>query len=219
MTLLVCKPYRLGEGPPASNRPPPRTSIQHGRGPRGSLTPYNGAPPANVPPQPTIKRHAPRRQLTSPPATQRKQEDHQPSYHNPHQKNPFPPRQPPPPRPTGHHPPSRRSRKSPRRTQRPLRRSRESGKVDSHSKCNTWLWKTSAGVRSRGTLRRVLSVQLPGPTLKPPSFPQRAPRLVPRAGTQERAPQAAGRSPRVAPSPSRNPRIPPEVWMPRAWRR
>ena len=63
MTLSVCKPYRLGEGPPASNRPPPRTSIQHGRGPRGSLTPYNGAPPANVPPQPTIKRHAPRRQL------------------------------------------------------------------------------------------------------------------------------------------------------------
>ena len=62
MTLLVCKPYRLGEGPPASNRPPPRTSIQHGRGPRGSLTPYNGAPPANVPPQPTIKRDAPRRQ-------------------------------------------------------------------------------------------------------------------------------------------------------------
>ena len=68
MTLSGCKPYRLGEEPPADNRPPPRTSIQHGRGPRGSLTPYNGAPPPNVPPQPTISGTSQAGNSTSPPA-------------------------------------------------------------------------------------------------------------------------------------------------------
>ena len=104
MTLLVCKPYRLGEGPPASNRPPPRTSIQHGRGPRGSLTPYNGAPPANVPPQPTIKRHAPRRQLhiSARHPTQARRPPTILPQHPP--KKPISTPTTTPPRPTGHHP-------------------------------------------------------------------------------------------------------------------
>ena len=34
-----------------------------------------------------------------------------------------------------------------RHSAHPNRHSRESGKVSSHLKCNTWSWKTSAGVR------------------------------------------------------------------------
>ena len=89
-------PIGLVKNHPRSNRPPPRTSIQHGRGPRGSLTPYNGAPPPNVPPQPTIKRHAPRRQLhisARNPTHARRPPTILPQ---PPPKNPFKPRQPPP---------------------------------------------------------------------------------------------------------------------------
>ena len=194
---------REGPSPPITERP--RQMFHHNPPSKG--TPQEG-------------------NATSPPATQRKHEDHQPSYHNPHQKTHFHP---------DYHPPlDLPAIATIPSFPRPPRRSRESGNPGQGpgagpSPLTSFLppspsprplssfprkREPRAGARRGGVPRGPARGRPPlvAPSLSPSPLPHhrrsRAPLVVPaKAGTQGRGP-ARGRPPLVAPSPSRHPHSP-----------